>query len=220
MNSIIQNYCSDGWNEYIEFHSKIVQVKKGDFIFETGQAIEGLHIIHAGKVKITTKNGNDTERIIRLAADGDIIGHRGFGGSWKYSVSAIALENTDLIFIPLKIFNEAVIANSSFSYAMMIFFAEELRESERLASQLPVRNMVASVLYNNYEVFGFAKGSETKLSFTLSRTDLASQAGVRYETLVRTLAELNTEKVIKIEGKFIHLCDIEKLKSIKEGELN
>ena len=55
MNSIIQNYCSDGWNEYIEFHSKIVQVKKGDFIFETGQAIEGLHIIHAGKVKITTK---------------------------------------------------------------------------------------------------------------------------------------------------------------------
>lgn len=216
---MINKFCSEGWCEYIEFHSKIVHVKRGDCIFEKGQAIEGIHIIHAGKVKITTKNGNDTERIIRLAADGNMIGHRGFGGSWKYSVSAFALENTELLFIPLKIFNEALMANSSFAYGMMIFFAEELRESERLASQLPVRNMVASVLYNNYEVFGFAPGSETKLSFTLSRTDLASQAGVRYETLIRTLAELNNEEVIKIDGKSIHLYDLEKLIMLKESEV-
>ena len=98
-----------------------------------------------------------------------------------------------------------------------MFFAEELRESERLATQLPIKNVIASVLYNNLQVFGFEKGSSTKLSHTLSRKDLASQAGTRYETLVRTLAELNSENIIKLDGKAIHILDLEKLVHLKEG---
>ena len=98
-----------------------------------------------------------------------------------------------------------------------MFFAEELRESERLASQLPIRNLIASVLYNNYKVFGFEEGSETKLSYTLSRKDIASQAGTRYETVVRVLTSLNKEEVIQIDGKAIHILNLEKLNEIKVG---
>jgi hypothetical protein len=35
--------------------------------------------------------------------------------------------------------------------------------------------------------------------------------------LVRTLAELNNENIIKLEGKAIHILDIEKLVLLKEG---
>lgn len=100
---------------------------------------------------------------------------------------------------------------------MMMFFAEELRESERLASQLPSRNLVASVLFSNYKVFGFEEGSTTKLSYTLSRKDIASQAGTRYETVVRILADLNKEGVIKSDGKAIHILDINLLEKIRLG---
>lgn len=217
MNNVLQSYCSEGWCEYILFHSETVNVKSDDFIFKSGEETLGIHIINSGKVKVITKTGNDTERIIRLAAEEDILGHRGFGGPWKYTVSAVALEDTELLFIPLKIFNEAIRSNPEFAYFMMIFFAEELRESERLASQLPIRNVIASVLYNNLQVFGFEKGSNSKLSHTLSRKDLASQAGTRYETLVRTLADFNNEGIIKIEGKSIHILNENSLIELKEG---
>lgn len=175
-------------------------------------------MVNSGKIKVIAKTGNGTERIIRLVSDNDLLGHRGFGGTWKYTVSAIALEDSELLFIPLEIFNSAVKANPEFAYFMMMFFAEELRDSEHLASQMPIRNVIASVLYNNFNVFGLEQGSKTKLSHTLSRKDLASQAGTRYETLVRTLADFNNEGIIKIEGKAIHICNLNALIALKNGD--
>ncbi len=217
MNNLITTCCSKGWCNYIAFHSKIITAHTNENIFNVGDETLGIHIINKGKVKVTAHTGGGTERIIRLASEGDLLGHRGFGGSWKYTVSATALDDTELLFIPLSVFNEAVKANPDFAYEMMMFFAEELRESERLASQLPIRNVIASVLYNNLKVFGFAKGSTTMLSYTLSRKDLASQAGTRYETLVRTLADFNHEGLIRIQGKSIHILDSKRLAELKEG---
>jgi CRP-like cAMP-binding protein len=77
--------------------------------------------------------------------------------------------------------------------------------------------VIASVIYNIYKVFGLEKGSETKLSFTLSRKDIANQAGTRYETVVRVLADLKKEGVIQIDGKAIHILNVEKLVNIKNG---
>lgn len=217
LSDFLSKYCSEEWCEFaVSFCEKIV-VKSGDSIFKTGNQVKGLFFIEKGKVKITTNNDLDAERIIRLAADGNIFGHRGFGGSWMYTISAVALEKTELVFIPLKIFNYLVKSNPEFAYFMMMFFADELRDSEALASQLPIKNVIASVLYNNYKVFGLEKGSDTKLSYTLSRKDIASQAGTRYETVVRVLNELNKEMIINIEGKSIHILNVDLLEKIKNG---
>lgn len=217
MNNVLQKFCSEHWCKFILFHSKTISVSAGNSIFLAGEDTLGIHILNKGKAKVVACTGIGTDRIIRLAAEDDILGHRGFGGPWKYTVSAIALEDSELLFIPIDIFNAAFRSNPDFAYYMLMFFAEELRESERLATQLPIKNVIASVLYNNLQVFGFEKGSSTKLSHTLSRKDLASQAGTRYETLVRTLTELNSENIIKLDGKAIHILDLEKLVHLKEG---
>lgn len=217
LSDFLSKYCSEEWCEFGVSFCEKVTIKSGDSIFKIGDEVKGLFFIEKGKVKITTNNDSDSERIIRLASDGDIFGHRGFGGTWIYTISAFALEKTELVFIPIKIFNYLVKTNPEFAYFMMIFFAEELRESEALASQLPIKNVIASVLYNNYKVFGFEQGSNTKLSYTLSRKDIASQAGTRYETVVRVLNELNKEKIINIEGKSIHILNIDLLEKVKNG---
>lgn len=218
MNVVLQKYCSESWCKFILFHSTVISVKSDNYVFESGETTLGIHMVNSGKIKVIAKTGNGTERIIRLVSDNDLLGHRGFGGTWKYTVSAIALEDSELLFIPLEIFNSAVKANPEFAYFMMMFFAEELRDSEHLASQMPIRNVIASVLYNNFNVFGLEQGSKTKLSHTLSRKDLASQAGTRYETLVRTLADFNNEGIIKIEGKAIHICNLNALIALKNGD--
>jgi CRP-like cAMP-binding protein len=218
MNVVLQKYCSESWCKFILFHSTVISVKSDNYIFQSGDTTLGIHIVNSGKIKVIAKTGNGSERIIRLVSDNDLLGHRGFGGTWKYTVSAIALEDSELLFIPLEIFNSAVKANPEFAYFMMMFFAEELRDSEHLASQMPIRNVIASVLCNNFNVFGLEQGSKTKLSHTLSRKDLASQAGTRYETLVRTLADFNNEGIIKIEGKAIHICNLNALIALKNGD--
>lgn len=218
MNPILRNNCSEEWLDFIYFYSKTLVFNENDVIFKCGDEVNGLFIVNSGKIKVVAKTGQNQERIVRLVSKNDVLGHRGFGGSWSYTVTAIALDDSELLFIPLKIFNAAVKSNPDFAYFMMMFFAEELRESEKFASQLPIRNKIASVILNNLQVFGFANDDRKTLNYTLSRKDLASLAGTRYETLIRTLADFAGEGLVELEGKSIKILDLERLTSLKNGE--
>ena len=218
MKSFIEKYCTNEWKEFIDFHKKVYTYKKGEFIFEAHEQTKGLYIIDKGSVKITYKQYDGSDRLIRLATNGDVLGHRGFGGNWTYPISALALEATEVSFIPVNVFETVAKVNPEFTYHLMMFFAEELRKSEAKIKHYPVRILIAKAIYDNYKTFGFEEGSETKLSYTLSRKDIASKAGTTYETVIRTISDLNNEGILKIDGKSLHILQIDKLKGIANPE--
>jgi CRP-like cAMP-binding protein len=214
MKSFIQQFGSTEWQELITHHEERKIFRKGQIIFHAGEQTKGLYIVTKGKVKITYRQYDGTERLIRLARDGDVVGHRGFGGNWKYPISAQAMGDTQISFVPLNVFKIVAKTNPEFAYNFMIFFAEELRKSEAEIMKYPVKNLVARALLENYKVFGFEKADSTKLSFTLSRKDLASKAGTTYETVVRVLAELSKNNIILAEGKSIHILNMDELMAL------
>ena len=218
MKNFIEKHCTKEWQTFINFHKEIKTYQKDEYIFEAGQDTKGLFIIDSGKVKITYRQYDGSRRLIRLANEGDVLGHRGFGGNWKYPISAYTLEETAVSFIPVDVFNTVAKANPVFTYHLMMFFAEELRKSEASIKHYPVKNQVARALLDNLKAFGFESKSSKKLSYTLTRKDLASKAGTTYETVVRTLAEFNKNGIIKIEKKSIHILDEEGLRSLARPE--
>lgn len=211
MENILQKYCSDEWCKYVEHYSREIPVKKGQPVFVSGEEVRGLYILNSGFVKVAA--GCKSVRIIRLAGPNEIIGHRGFGGDWRYTVTAVALTNCSLKYVPLDVFNAVFKGNPDFAYFIMSFFAEELKESEGFSLNLPVKNSVARALYKNALSFGFKKDSST-LNFTLSRSDLASFAATRYETVIRTLQELVNDKIIELNKKEISIVDFDGLKQL------
>jgi len=214
MDSFFKKYCSPEWQSFIDAHKEQKEVKAKGYIFKKGETTEGLYIINRGKAKVVAKDDEGKETLIRLAADGDILGHRGFGGNWTYPISAIALENSVITFIPLNAFNVLAKSNAEFTYHLMMFFAEELRRSEEKFMQLPVKVRVARSVLMNYKCFGFDKVEKNKLSFTLSRKDYASKSGTTYETVIRVLADLNKAGIIKIKGKSISILKLDQLTAI------
>lgn len=211
MDSFLKQYCSPEWQEFVEFHKIMTEFKADTLIFKEGDAVSGLYIINSGKVKVYTTEADGKENIIRLAADGEVVGHRGFGGNWVYPVSAKTYENTTTTFIPLNVFNTVAKANAEFTYHLMMFFAEELRCSEQKMMQIPVKNRIAKAILMNYNVFGANPKDTAKISYTISRKDFASKVNTTYETVIRVLSELNKEKIIELDGKSIRILNFNKL---------
>jgi CRP/FNR family transcriptional regulator len=176
-----------------------------------------LYIISEGKAKVYSTNPDKKETIIRLAADGHIIGHRGFGGDWIYPVSAKTYQKTTVIFIPLTIFNAVAKANVEFTYQLMMFFAEELKQSERKSELIPVKNRIAKAILMNYAVFGADQKDSTKISYTISRKDFASKTNTTYETVIRVLSDFNKENIIHLQSKSIRILDFDKLKKLSNS---
>lgn len=218
MESLIKLCCRKECIEYVDFHRTTHRFSSGDSIFVEGQKVEGLYIIKAGKAKVFTSELDGKQRAVRLAADNDILGHRGFGGDWTYPVSAVALVDSEVDHIPLNVLNVLMMTNSEFTYQLMMFFAEELRRSEEKNMFLPVKSRIAKAILWNYEAFNFVEGHPGKLSFTLARKDFASYAETTYESVVRVLSELNKNQVIQLEGKEIVIKNLKQLRKIASPE--
>ena len=209
MKALMKDKFSAEWLEFIEFHQQTKEFGANEVILQQGEPVVGIYSITEGQAKVMIKD-NGEDRLIRLAGEGDILGHRGFGGNWTYPISAIALVPTKLGFLPLHTFEVIAKTNPVFSYELMIFLAEELRASEENHLMLPVLNRVARTLIMNYRAFGFAEGSNC-LSFTITRKDISTHAATTYESVIRALADLAKHKVILLDGKSICILDLPRL---------
>ena len=188
--------------------------KKGETIFKEGQRMDNMYMVDKGRVKVYANYSKDVEVVIRFATDGQTLGHRGLGDDNIFPVTAEALTETTVNILPLSVFNDLLKNNYEFCYYFMLFFAEELRRTERRKKNLlkmTVKQRVAGAIKLNAEAFGFEKDDPTLLSYTASRKDISSLANTTYESTVRSLSELQSDKILKIEGKKIRVVDQDKL---------
>lgn len=190
------------WLPAIDAHRKVFQLKKGETLFHEGEEMKGMYFIHHGLVKVHKHWDDDKELILRIAYDGDIVGHRGLGMDTIYPVTGTALETTEVCYVDNNFFNATLKMNPDFLYKLMLFFAAELKESEkrmRNLAHMPVKGRIGQALVRMEEKFG--KDEDGFITVTLSRQDFASYIGATYETTFRLMNEMEAEGLIKIDGK-------------------
>lgn len=203
------------WKPAIDSHRKNFIAKKGEQIIQEGDPVAGVYFVYEGNVKVH-KHWGDKELIVRFANTGKIFGHRGLGThSSVYPISATALEETSLCFIDLEFFMATLKVNHDFAFNLMLFYADELQESEKKMRNLAlmaVKNRLAVALLQLKEQFGLDKAGN--LNIELSKQDLAAFTGATYETVFRMTTELINEGLIALSRKQIRIIDEDKLRSL------
>ena len=204
--------CMKEWIPAISAHKKNFQLKKNEMLFREGDPVKGIYFVYQGKLKVHKKWDEEKELIVRFAAEGDIVGHRGLGSDHFYPISATALEPATVCFIDLDFFHASLKTNYGFIYSLLMFYATELKESEknmRNLAHMPVKGRVAHALLRLKDKFGYDK--DGAIAIALSRQDLASYAGTTYETVFRIINELVRENIIYASLRSIIITDHEKL---------
>lgn len=209
----LTNNCLIEWKPAIEANKKVYEVKKGELIFKEGQTVEGIYFVYKGILKVHKKWSSDKELILRFATAGSIVGHRGLSSFNKnYPISATALENSVVCFIDMDFFQSTLKVNMNFTYKLMMFFADELQDSEakmRDIAHMSVKGRLAQALLNFKSQFGLAVDGSLKLE--LSKQDISSYIGATYETLFRILNELIEEKAVIVSKRNIAIANEELL---------
>jgi CRP-like cAMP-binding protein len=209
--------CIKEWIPAIAANRKNFHYKKGEVLLNEGEEMKGIYFTHEGTVKVH-KQWGDKELILRFSRKGAIAGHRGLGGDLVYPVSATALEPVNVCYVDLDFFKATMKVNHEFTYELLMFFASELKESERNMRNLvhmPVKGRIAQALFTLKEKFGVKE--DGSIDIELSRQDFASFVGTTYETVFRMLNDLTENKLLKVEGKSITILDIEKLMELTKN---
>ena len=200
--------CQPEWLKAIDSSRKMLHFKKGALLFQEGDPVAGMYFIYSGLVKVHKQWGKEKELIVRFAKQGAIVGHRGLGSDIIYPVSATALSATDICFVDLDFFTATLKVNPGYLLELMMFFAAELKESEKRMRNLAHMNSkgrIVQALLTLQKKFG--KDDDGFIDIDISRQDLASYSGTTYETLFKMLNELEEERSILLNGKKVQILN-------------
>jgi len=190
-------------------------IKKGEPIFEEGESTNGVYCIKDGVCKMTKLSANGKDQIVKLVKPGELLGQRSMISEEPANLSAIALEDMEVCFVPkseiMQFFNE----NNQFSMYLMKTICGDLKEADDhmvSMAQKSVKERLAETLI--YLEDNFGKNEDGSLRIQLSREELAGMIGTATESCIRLLSELNKSELICLDGKKISILDKAKLKRI------
>ena len=75
-------------------------IKKGEMIFEEGVAVNGIYCIKDGVCKLSKLSANGKDQIVKLVKPGELLGQRSMISDEPANLSAVALEDMEVCFIP------------------------------------------------------------------------------------------------------------------------
>ena len=192
-------------------------IKKGEPIFEEGEVTNGIYCVKDGVCKLSKLSDNGKDQIVKLVKPGELLGQRSMISDEPANLSAVALEDMEVCFIPksevLGFFNN----NNQFSMNVMKTICGDLKESDDhmvSMAQKTVKERLAETLLYLEDTFG--KNEDGSLHIQLSREELAGMIGTATESCIRLLSEFNKGGVIDLNGKRISITDRNKLKRLSE----
>lgn len=190
-------------------------IKKGDPIFGEGEVTNGIYCVKEGVCKLSKLSDNGKDQIVKLVKPGELLGQRSMISDEPANLSAVALEDMEVCFIPKSEVMQFFTQNNQFSMNVMRTICDDLKEADDHMvnmAQKTVRQRLAETLIYLEETFG--KNEDGSLHIQLSREELAGMIGTATESCIRLLSELNKSDYIELTGKKITLLDKNKLKRL------
>jgi CRP/FNR family transcriptional regulator len=218
----INKYCLTGWLEYTQQRKTSKYLSPAKTIFSEGDFVTGIFVICSGKAKIVLKTVKGEEQIIRVAGKGQVLGHRGFSEKMIYPITATTLVDSEIAYIPNEDFFRLIRANKDLAFYMMMFFADELLQSEqklRVNELISTNEKLAATLLLIINAFGYKERKTKLIDLCISLKDLANFARISYSSVNQSLVVLEQHKAIMKRGNELYVNDMKALKKFAKMEL-
>lgn len=198
--------------------SKITKtVKKGEPLFEEGDKLNGVYCVRNGVSKMSKLSPNGKDQIVKLATKGEVMGQRSVIAQESSNLSAVAVSDMEVCFIPKDSINDTLHKNPNFTLEVLRHMAHDLKEADDVIvnmSQKTVKQRIAEAfLY--LQNFGVDDDGFFKL--TLSREDIGNVVGTATESAIRIISEFKKKGLVIASGKKLGIKDERKLRDLAEG---
>lgn len=204
----------------LEHLKKIFYNKLDEFTFMPNEIIyyEGgnsnyIYLINEGIVKTFKTDEQGKELITAIHKENDFFGFTTFSQNLPYLESAKAIEKTTLKRLSKKDLQLVLKNNHDVTFELIDLLTDSVSDFKEQLLQMAyssVRKKTANTILKFTEKI---KKNHDEI-IKISRSDLASIAGIATETFIRTISDFKKEGLININGYNIEILDLKKLKKV------
>lgn len=169
--------------------------EKGACLFDEGDSVDGIYIIHSGQVKLSSYN-NGKETIIDIVSAGDTIWEDVFVNNSSFHFSAICMAKSEICKIS-KTDLENAMREPDIAMNIIGMLSKKLNEAAEksiIISKNDPKERVASFILYRYN-------KSTENDIVLKLDDIAASINLRAETVSRKISELERDGLIRKVGQ-------------------
>jgi CRP/FNR family transcriptional regulator, cyclic AMP receptor protein len=193
-------------------------------IFLQGEPGSGLYIIQSGRVKICAVAPDGMELIFAFLSRGDLLGELAILDGQPRSATAIAVDNTDTLFIDRKEFMDFLQVSPVACIDIMAMLCRRLRKTDKHLEEISFLDVSSRLARKLGEISAPDSlpdlHQEPILSCSLSQEELASMVGASRVMVNKILNSFVDMGLITLSRKKITLIDCSKLARIADYGLH
>lgn len=179
--------------------------KPGQNLFYAGNPAIGIYCISKGTVKLESNDHEGKSQIVQVYSAGSMIGYRALFTDEPYQSSAIAVEESEVCFIPKSTILGLIEHNPELGMKFLIQLSHDFKMMETRLQRVLARTASERIA----EALLFLRENFQDKNWT--RKEIAEWAGTTPETVIRSLAELEDEGVIEQKGRSIKILKRDQL---------
>ena len=186
---------------------------KKQVLYQEGKRPRFVFYLSTGKVKAFRNHPDGKEYITDLFSAGDFIGYTALIEDKNYDDSAVVLEDAEILQIPRDHFLQMIQSDLGIATRFIKIITHNVKEKEDRLLNLAYSSLRKRVAQALVDIHGKFISGNVK-SIEISREEIAQYVGTATESLIRTISDFKSEKLIEIKDGKITIPDVRKLKNL------
>ena len=185
-------------------------VGEGEHLFRVGDPLRVLYAVRGGFFKTYVVEQSGREQVLGFHLPGELIG---LDAIWpeKHQCNAVALNTASVCELPYTQITDLSRQMPGLHHSLLRLLSKELALSHSLAGDFTAEERIAGFLLSLSSRMKLRGYSETHLTLSMSRRDLANYLRLATETVSRVFTRFEKEKLVSVNRREVTLRDPEKL---------
>lgn len=185
-------------------HARIVELDKGESLFEQGESATHFHLVRSGRIKMSSYNDEGREFVQGFFVEGQSFGEPPFFNQMPYPASAVAVEKSTVWKVSHDAFMTLLRENFEVHLQLTRTLSGRLIYKSMMIAEIAVEEaehrLATLIEYFRNSDDAWHPGEPYQVPFT--RQQLADMSGLRVETVIRSVKAMETKGTLRIaDGK-------------------
>jgi len=193
-----------------------VRVKRGDVLFQKGDSCRGFYVIVYGQVKLMFITPEGDEKVIEIMGPGQSFGEAVMFLEKPYPVTSQALVDSMLLHVAKEAVFEEIERDAQFARRVIAGLSRRLHQLvsdvEAYSLRSATQRVIGYLLRPDHEHENGSDSSGTTVMLPASKTVIASRLNITPEHFSRVLHDLTATQLVQVDGRIVHILDVERLR--------
>jgi CRP/FNR family transcriptional regulator, cyclic AMP receptor protein len=201
-------------------HCVVRQLARDEVLFTEGDASDGLLIVQSGAVKLFKMADSGREQILAVERAGSTVAELPLFDGGAFPASAVALEDSTLLFLPKREFLDLCRGNSGVAFAVIRTLASRFRYLTSLVEELSLKEVshrLARFLRDRALAGGVRTRRGVEFPLEESNQEIGAEIGTVRDLVSRNLRRFVDRGIIKMERRRVIVLDMDELESQAAG---